>query len=67
MKGGTGEAVGLPPFSQEPDRTPHQVQVRWGCGGGGDGRESCTGVHEGEKEVSGGEELEGGVEDPRIP
>lgn len=35
MKGGTGEAVGLPPFSQEPDRTPHQVQVRWGCGGGG--------------------------------
>jgi len=34
MKGGAGEVGGLPPFSQEPDRTPHQVQVRWGCGGG---------------------------------
>lgn len=43
-----------------------------GVWGRGDGRESCTGVRGGEKEVSGGEEreggeLEGGVEYPRIP
>lgn len=49
MKGGTGGQVGSHPFSQEPDRTPHQVQVGrvWGQG---DGQESCTGVHGGEKE-----------------
>lgn len=49
------------------------TRFRSGGGVGEDGRESCPGVHEGEKEVSGteeeleGEELEGGVEYRRIP
>lgn len=62
MKGGTGEAGGLPP-----SRSLTGLLTRFRSGGGvgaGDGGESCTGVHRGEKEVSGGErsarrELEG--------